>query len=73
MARSTRQTIRSVGGRDLEAMRAEYNLLVEEVEELKTKFAAILAKLDLDAGVTDTNYGTTGALTATAAKKVTAK
>jgi len=33
--------------------------------ELKTKYTALLAKLDADAGVTDTNYAATQALTKT--------
>lgn len=30
-----------------------------DVADLRTKFAALLAKLDADVGVTDTNYGAT--------------
>ncbi len=33
-----------------------------DIADLRTKITALLAKLDLDAGVTDTNYGSTLAL-----------
>jgi hypothetical protein len=33
-----------------------------ELDDLRAKYAATLAKLDADAGVTDTNYGALGAL-----------
>lgn len=39
----------STPGDDFEALTAAYN-------DLATKFNALLAKLDADAGVTDTNY-----------------
>lgn len=35
-----------------------------ELDDIRTKFGTLLAKLDLDGGVTDTNYGTTQALAA---------
>ena len=35
---------------------AAYNKLQADFTALKTKYLALLAKLDLDAGVTDTNY-----------------
>ncbi len=35
---------------------------VDDITELRTQFAALLAKLDADAGVTDTNYASTLAL-----------
>jgi hypothetical protein len=49
----------------------EHNKLVDDVEALRAKYAAALAKLDADAGVTDTNYVATQtvlAATLTAAK-----
>jgi len=73
MARTIRKTTRSVGGKDLESMRAEFNVLVNEMEVLKTQYAALLAKLDLDGGVTGTDYAATLAATATEAKTVVAK
>ncbi len=42
----------------------EFNFLRAELNDLRTKYAALLAKLDADAGVTDTNYAALGALTA---------
>lgn len=44
------------------ALIRELATLRAELDDLRTKYAAVLAKLDLDAGVTDTNYGATGAL-----------
>ncbi len=37
-------------------LKAKYNAAVTLINELKTDHNALLAKLDLDAGVTDTNY-----------------
>lgn len=37
----------------------------DELDDIRTKYAAVLAKLDADAGVTDTNYASTQALAAT--------
>lgn len=37
----------------------QINLLRTELADLRTKFVAVLAKLDADAGVTDTNYAAT--------------
>lgn len=42
----------------------ELATLRAELDDIRTKYAALLAKLDLDAGVTDTNYGSTQALAA---------
>lgn len=42
----------------------EFNLLRAELNDIRTKYAATLAKLDLDVGVTDVNYASLGALTA---------
>lgn len=49
----------------------EHNKLVDDLEALRAKYAAALAKLDADGGVTDTNYVSTQtvlAATLTAAK-----
>jgi len=35
-----------------------------ELNDVRTKYAALLAKLDLDGGVTDTNYAATVGLAA---------
>lgn len=42
---------------DKQQLIAELDALRTELNDLRTKYAALLAKLDLDAGVTDTNYG----------------
>jgi hypothetical protein len=42
----------------------ELDQLRAELDDLRTKYAATLAKLDADAGVTDANYGSLGALAA---------
>ena len=34
----------------------ELNLLRQELDEIRANYNAVLAKLDLDAGVTDANY-----------------
>jgi len=49
-------------------LRTDYAALLADVTEIRTKLIATHAKLDADAGVTDTNYGTANnpaALTAT--------
>ena len=38
------------------ALRDSVEKLIDDVELLRSKFAATLTKLDADAGVTDTNY-----------------
>jgi hypothetical protein len=45
-------------------MAREFNLLRAELDDMRTKYTALLAKLDADVGVTDVNYAATGALTA---------
>lgn len=40
----------------------ENDALRAELNDMRTKFASLLAKLDADAGVTDTNYASTLAL-----------
>lgn len=42
----------------------EWNQMVALINQLKLKHNALLAKLDLDAGVTDTNYAATQNVTA---------
>lgn len=49
-------------------LKADYGALLTDVTEVRTKLVATHAKLDADAGVTDTNYAATNnpaALTAT--------
>lgn len=43
---------------------SEFDALRAELDDIRTKYAALLAKLDADAGVTDTNYASTLALPA---------
>lgn len=59
---------------DVQQFAIEFNLLRQELDEVRANYNAVLAKLDADVGVTDTNYaatlgvGTTGSsATATAA------
>lgn len=42
----------------------EYQALRAELDDMRAKFGTLLAKLDADAGVTDTNYAATQALVA---------
>lgn len=42
----------------------ELDLLRAELDDIRAKYAATLTKLDADAGVTDVNYGSLGALVA---------
>lgn len=41
----------------------EFNQMATLVNEIKADFNALLAKLDLDAGVTDTNYASLRSIT----------
>jgi hypothetical protein len=41
----------------------EWNQMATLVNEIKADFNALLAKLDLDAGVTDTNYASLRSIT----------
>lgn len=60
----TLNTAQSLSAQDRIQLNREFTALYDELTDLRTKYAAVLAKLDADAGVTDTNYGTTGALAA---------
>lgn len=46
-------------GQMVTALVREYNQLAALVNEMRTDYIALLAKLDADAGVTDTNYAAT--------------
>ena len=70
MARSILKPIKALWDRAGKALRGEHNTLVDEMDELKTNYAALLAKLDADVGVTDENYVETLANSATEAKKI---
>lgn len=50
--------------RDAMQLITEFNALRAELDDVRTKYAALLAKLDLDGGVTDTNYAATCGLAA---------
>jgi hypothetical protein len=56
------KTFRSCGSSA--ALRDQFNAFVDDVDDIRTKFASLLAKLDADGGVTDTNYAATLALAA---------
>lgn len=56
--------VRTVRGGDVRALITVINQLVALVTEIKTDYNAVLAKLDADAGVTDTNYASTRAISA---------
>jgi len=60
-----RQTLNgcsSISKFDAASLSREFDSLRAELNDIRTKFAATLTKLDSDAGVTDTNYGSLGAL-----------
>lgn len=57
--RETLRPIKAIFDGAARAIRGEHNVLTNEMEELKTNYAALLAKLDADAGVTDTDYAST--------------
>jgi hypothetical protein len=50
---------------------ATANALRADLTEMRTRINAVLAKLDADAGVTDTNYAATQAMPALTAAAVT--
>lgn len=49
MARTKRSPISTVGGHDIKVMREEFNALVNEMDDLRTQYAAALTKLDTQA------------------------
>lgn len=57
MAYKTRlNNMQTVSKSDAQQLVIELDLLRAELNDVRTKYAALLAKLDLDAGVTDVNY-----------------
>lgn len=57
MAYKTRlNNMQTVSKSDAQQLVIELDLLRAELNDVRTKYAALLAKLDLDATVTDTNY-----------------
>ena len=73
MARGTRKFYSKTAPAksELAALREEFNKLAAEVTDIQTKMTALLAKLDDDATVTDTDYEATCAPAAATAKTVT--
>lgn len=62
-----RQVINQFAGlsvSDKIALQREFDTLRAELDNIRTKYAAVLAKLDADAGVTDTNYTSLHSLSA---------
>jgi hypothetical protein len=49
-------------------VRLEHNRLVDDLETLRAAFATLVAKMNLDAGITDANYASVLATALTAAK-----
>lgn len=72
MARTKRNPISTAGGHDLKVMREEFNALVSEMDDLKTQYAALLAKLDSNHAAA-TDHVATLACTAVEAKTVGVK
>lgn len=62
--RLTVNRLHSLGVSDRTSLTQELDMLRAELNDLRTKYAVVLAKLDLDAGVTDTNYAALGGLAA---------
>lgn len=56
---STRTRNGATGARAMRDQQALYQATQEDLATLRTKFNALLAKLDADAGVTDVNYTAT--------------
>lgn len=52
-------TMRSLGTSDAQQLLIEFNALRQELDEMRANYNAVLAKLDADGGVTDTNYTST--------------
>lgn len=67
-AKRVRAVLQSVetAGEDVEALKAAVEDLATLANELRTDHNALLAKLDADAGVTDTNYAATNGVSAPA-------
>lgn len=50
---------------EIQQLIIEFNLLRQELDEMRANYNATLAKLDADAGVTDANYAALHGLTNT--------
>lgn len=65
MAYTTVLNAMPIGGpSSKQELNREFNALRAELDDVRTKYAALLAKLDADAGVTDVNYAATAGLAA---------
>lgn len=69
---TTISTPTGLRGSDVADMRLQLNKAIDDIEVLRaglntlaTNYNAVLTKLDADAGVTDTNYNSTQAVTRT--------
>lgn len=62
---------KSTPGADFAALVTAYNAAVTLINELRTDHNALCAKLDLDAGVTDTTYNSLTGIAAAAADTIT--
>lgn len=54
--------MKGLSTQDKFALTAEFDALYADLTDMRTKYAAVLAKLDADDGVTDTNYTSLHAL-----------
>lgn len=53
-----------MNGKDREQLSRELTSLRTELDDIRTKYTSLLAKLDADVGVTDVNYASLGVLAA---------
>jgi hypothetical protein len=68
--RQVLNSAQSISVSDRSQIAREFDDLRAELDNMRTRHAALLAKLDADAGVTDTNYAATLAYAAPAFKAV---
>lgn len=59
MAKTPARIGHGEGGETLSQLAALLDDIADDLAELHTRFVALLAKLDLDGGVTDTDYEST--------------
>jgi hypothetical protein len=62
----TLNTVGALSAQERKLIIDEFNDLRSELDDVRTQFAALLAKLDADTGVTDADYASTLALAAAA-------
>lgn len=56
--------LRALSAQESQLLLREMDALRAEMDDVRSKFASLLAKLDADTGVADTNYASTLALAA---------